>query len=84
MDFDSFRIKDVFELGHELETKMAVIKDDPEPVSKAIHNIGFRSNLLLFSHGHFHSIDLLFPRKLVDSVGRIGTSRKKVQDGLIW
>ena len=66
MNLNAFWIQDVFELGHELETKMTVVKNDPETVSKSVDDVSFSCDLLLFSHRDLHSVDFLLSCELIN------------------
>jgi hypothetical protein len=50
VNLDVLGLKDVFKLGHELKTQMAVVQDDPEAVAESIENECLGLNLLFFSH----------------------------------
>lgn len=76
-------LEDFFHLSHEFKGKMAIVKNDPETVSKAVLDVGTSRHVHLFSHGNLESRDLLFASQFIDCGGRVGTGGKQEQDWLV-
>jgi hypothetical protein len=77
-------VEEFFHLGHELETKMAVIEDDPESITHRITHMLLCDDLLLLSHGYLLSRNSFLSGKLIDRASRIRARGKQVDDRLAW
>jgi hypothetical protein len=77
-------VEEFFHLGHELETKMTVVEDNPESITHGVIHMFLCDDLLLLSHGYLLSRNSFLSGELINGPGRIRTRGKQVDDRLGW